>query len=188
MANSGGPDRGRRVVAVRIELDSLEGTSGAFAHIYGGNELEFTDERVHLIESPEISGRVVRKGSQVFVNGRLSAQAQVDCDRCLKTIDVPVRTEFNLQYVTAADYQTMHDAALEESELALSVFDGEAIDLDEIVREQVLLAVPTRLLCREDCKGFCPKCGADKNLKDCGCQTEDSDPRWAGIRDLANRK
>jgi uncharacterized protein len=176
------------VVAVRIQLDSLEGTSGTFAHVYGDNELDFTDERVRLTESPEISGRVVRKGSQIFVNGRLSAQAQVDCDRCLRSIDLPVRTEFNLHYVTAADYKTMYAAALEESDLALSVFDGEAIDVDEIAREQVLLAVPTRSLCREDCKGFCPTCGADKNLKECGCRIEDSDPRWAGIKDLANRK
>jgi uncharacterized protein len=176
------------VLAVRIELDSLEGTSGAFAHIYQKDELNFSDERVRLLEPPEISGRVVRKETEIFLNGRLTALAQVDCDRCLEIIDVPVRAEFNLQYVTAGDYQNMHAAALEESDLALSVFDGETIDVDEIVREQVLLAVPTRLLCREDCKGFCPSCGADRNLKECDCRTGDSDPRWAGLKDLANRK
>lgn len=176
------------MVAVRIELDSLEGTSGSFAHAYGSGELDFTDERVRLIDPPEISGRAIRKGREVLLDGRLTTVAQVDCDRCLKSIDVPVRTEFSLQYVTAADYETMHAAALEESDLALSVFDGEAIDVDEIVREQVLLTVPTRSLCREDCKGFCPTCGADKNLKECGCQSGDSDPRWAGLKDLANRK
>ena len=176
------------MVAVRIELDSLEGTSGSFAHVYGSDELEFNDERVRLIEPPEISGQVVRKGNQLLLNGRLVARAEVDCDRCLKSVEVPVRTEFNLQYVTAADYKAIHAAELEESDLALSVFDGEAIDVDEIVREQILLAVPTRSLCREDCKGFCPVCGADRNLKECGCQTEDSDPRWAGLKELANRK
>jgi uncharacterized protein len=188
VANSGGRDRGRRVVAVRIELDNLERPTESFQHVYESSELDFTDERVRLIGVPEISARVIRTGSQVFLNGRLTVLAQVDCDRCLKSIDVPVDTEFNLQYVTAADYAAMHAAALEESDLALSVFDGEAIDVDEIVREQVLLAVPTRSLCREGCKGFCPACGTDRNLKECGCQTGDSDPRWAGLKDLANRK
>lgn len=173
---------------MRIELDSLEGVSRSFAHVYGSDELEFSDERVRLIGAPEISGRMARKGRQVFLDGRLTAQAQVDCDRCLKSIDVPVRTEFSLQYVTAVDYQTMHAAALAESDLALSVFDGEAIDIDEIVKEQILLAVPTRSLCRDDCQGFCPVCGADRNLKECSCQTGESDPRWAGLKDLANRK
>jgi uncharacterized protein len=176
------------VVAVRIEIDSLEGTSGAFAHEYGTGELNFSDDRVRLIQPPEISGRAVRKGSQLLLNGHLSARAQVDCDRCLEAIEVPVHTEFFLQYVTAKDYESLHAAELEESDLALSIFDGEAIDIDEIVREQLLLAVPTRALCREDCKGFCPVCGVDRNLKECSCQTADSDPRWAGLKQLANRE
>jgi uncharacterized protein len=176
------------VVRVRIELDSLEGTSGSFAHVYGSDELEFNDGRVRVIEPPEITGRVVRQGNQLLLNGRLTARTEVDCDRCLKLIAVPVRTEFNLQYVTATDYEAIQAADLEEADLALSVFDGKGIDVDEIVREQILLAVPTRSLCREDCKGFCPACGADRNLKECGCQTEDSDPRWAGLKELANRK
>jgi uncharacterized protein len=179
---------GLRVVAVRIELDGLDGTEGAFAHVYASGELEFNDDRVRLIEPPEISGQVVWKGNQLLLNGRLSARTQVDCDRCLKSVEVPVRTEFSLQYVTANDYASLHAAELEESDLALSIFDGEAIDIDEIVREQVLLAVPTRSLCREDCKGFCSVCGADKNLKECGCRTEDSDPRWVGLEQLVNRE
>jgi len=176
------------VFAVRIELDSLEGSSKAFAHVYEDGELEFKDERVRLLEPPEISGQITRKGTQVILHGRLTARAQVDCDRCLNSVELPLRAEFNLQYVTAVEYAAIDAAELEETDLALSVFDGEAIDVDEMVREQVLLAVPTRSLCREDCKGFCPVCGADRNLKECGCQTEDADPRWAGLRELTNRK
>ncbi len=173
---------------MRIELDNLEETGGAFSHVYGNGELEFSDERVRLVDPPEISGKLWRKGSEIFLSGRLIALAQVDCDRCLKAVDIPIRTQFKLQYVTAAEYQSMHAAALEESELELSVFDGEAIDVDEIVREQVLLAVPTRSVCRDDCKGFCPTCGADRNLKECECQNAETDLRWAGLKDLVNRK
>ena len=173
---------------MRIELDSLESPSGAFAHAYSDNELEFSDERVRLLEPPEISGRIIRKGNEVILSGRLTARTEVDCDRCLKSVEIPVRTEFNLQYVTETVYRASQAAELEETDLALSVFDGQSIDVDEIVREQLLLAVPTRSLCREDCKGFCPACGGDRNLKECGCQTEDIDPRWAGLKDLTNRK
>lgn len=169
---------------MRIELDSLERSAGAFAHVYQDNELEFTDERVRLLEPPEISGRITRTGNEVVLNGRLAARVEVDCDRCLKSLELPVRTEFNLQYVTETEYEASHAAELEETDLTLSVFDGQAIDVDEIVREQLLLAVPTRSLCGEDCKGFCPACGGDRNLKECGCQTEDIDPRWAGLKDL----
>jgi uncharacterized protein len=179
---------GRRVVAVRIELDSLEGTSGSFTHVYGSDELELNDDRVRLTGPPEITGQVGRNGSQLLLHGLLKARTEVDCDRCLKPVAVPVRAEFDLQYVTATEYEAIHAAELEEADLALSVFDGEGIDIDEIMREQILLAVPTRSLCREDCKGFCPACGADRNLKECGCPIENSDPRWAGLKKLVNRK
>ncbi len=173
---------------MRIELESLTGTAGGFAHAYESGELGFSDDRVRLIEPPEISGKVFRTGSKVILEGRLSAQASVDCDRCLKTIVVPVQTKFSLQYVTPADYETIHAAELEETDLALSVFDGEAIDIDEIVGEQVLLAVPTRLLCAEDCKGFCAVCGMNRNVKECDCLTQGSDPRWAGLKRLVNHE
>ena len=73
---------------------------------------------------------------------------------------------------------------LAEEDLALSIFDGEFIDVDEIVREQLLLAIPAQLICQENCKGFCPVCGADRNVTDCNCDATEIDPRWSGLRDL----
>lgn len=169
---------------MRIELEKLEETDGRFAHTYGPAELALEDDRARLSEAPELSGRVIRDRNQVVLKGRLSARAEVDCDRCLKPVDVLVSTEFNLRYVTAEEYALIHTAELKDEDLALSVFDGETIDIDEVAREQVLLAVPLRSLCREDCQGFCPDCRADRNLNDCACQTAEIDERWAGLRDL----
>ena len=173
---------------MRIEIDSLAGKAGTFAHAYETGELEFHDDRVRLIEPPEISGQVTPKGHQALVNGRLTANVEVDCDRCLRSVPVPVSAEFALRYMTAANYEALQAAELEEADLALAVFDGEAIDIDEIAREQILLAVPSRTLCREECKGFCAVCGADRNLKECGCPGGKSDPRWAGLKELVNGK
>jgi uncharacterized protein len=169
---------------VWVELGKLEETDGRFAHAYGPEELALEDDRARLSEAPELSGRVSRDRNQVVLKGRLSARVEVDCDRCLKPVDVRVSTEFNLRYVTATEYASIHTAELEDADLALSVFDGAAIDIDEVAREQVLLAVPLRSLCREECKGFCPDCGVDRNLNDCACQTTEIDERWAGLGDL----
>ena len=68
--------------------------------------------------------------------------------------------------------------------MALSVLEGDAIDVDEVTKEQILLAVPTRSLCNDDCKGFCPTCGADKNAGECGCEAKEIDPRWAALKNL----
>ena len=65
-----------------------------------------------------------------------------------------------------------------------STYDGDRIDLDEIVREQILLALPTRQLCAEDCKGLCPSCGANLNEKACGCEQQQTDPRWSALEAL----
>ena len=169
---------------MRIEIDSLAGSKGVFTHVYAPGELDFRDDRVRLAGSPQVSGQLALKGNRVLVHGRLAAQTQVDCDRCLRLVDVPVETQFSLQYVTRLEYESAEAVELEDADLTVSVFDGELIDIDELVREQLLLAVPERTLCREDCQGLCPACGSDRNLKDCGCEIKETDPRWAALRRL----
>ena len=74
-------------MAVRIELENLEGSKGDFAHVYQPEELNPVDERVNLIEPAAVTGKVRLSGNQVFVNGHVEARAQVECDRCLKPVE-----------------------------------------------------------------------------------------------------
>ena len=171
---------------MRIELENLEGQKGDFAHVYQPDELNPVDERVSLTQPATVSGTVRLSGHEVLVEGHVQTRAQVECDRCLKPIELPVNAEFALEYITGADYESSSVAALSEEELSVSVFDGQAIDVDEIVKEQVLLAIPARTLCREDCKGICPECGTDLNTGKCNCAVDDVDPRWAALKSLKN--
>jgi DUF177 domain-containing protein len=175
-------------VAMRIELKNLEAGRGEFAHLYQPEELDLTDERVALCGPASLSGGIRQSGLEVFVTGHLKTCAQVECDRCLKPIEIPVDSDFALEYITEADYEANSTAELTEDLMSVSVFDGEGIDLDEIVKEQILLAIPTRSLCTPDCKGFCPQCGADRNAKDCGCEDREIDPRWAALQALKDGK
>lgn len=169
---------------MRIELEKLEGRKGDFAHVYQPDELNPIDERVNLIAPAAVTGRVRLSGNEVFVNGHVEARARVECDRCLQPVELPVNADFALEYISGDEYESSQAAELTEAELSVSVFDGEAIDVDEIVKEQVLLAVPTRMLCREDCKGICPECGIDRNTGECSCVSKDIDPRWAALKNL----
>ena len=169
---------------MRIELENLEGGKGDFAHVYNPEELSPVDERVRLTAPATVNGKIRLAGKEVFVNGHVDTRTQVECDRCLKPIELPVNADFELEYVTGSEYESTAAAELTESQMLVSVFDGTAIDVDEIVKEQILLAVPTRMLCREDCKGICPQCGNDKNAGECECVTEDIDPRWAALKNL----
>ncbi len=169
---------------MRIELENLEGSKGDFAHVYQPDDLNPVDERISLSEPATVSGKVRLAGNEVFVNGHVETRARVECDRCLQPVEIPVDTDFALEYITGSEYESSGAAELTEEEMAVAVFDGEAIDVDEIVKEQIVLAVPTRMLCREDCKGICPECGTDRNTGDCGCATNDTDPRWAALKKL----
>jgi uncharacterized protein len=170
--------------AMRIELENLEGGKGAFAHVYQPEELNPVDERIQLTDPAAVTGKVRRSGNEIFVNGHVETRAQVECDRCLKTVDLPVSADFALEYITGDDYQSSAVAELTEAEMSVAVFDGKGIDVDEVVKEQILLAVPTRMLCREDCKGICPECGKDLNTGECQCVKDDIDPRWAALKNL----
>ena len=173
---------------MRIELVDLEGGKGEFAQLYQPDELDLTDERVTLCGGASLTGEVRQSGAEVIVTGHLKACAQVECDRCLKPLEIPVESDFSVEYITDSDYESSQTAELTEDLLAVSVFDGQGIDLDEIAKEQILLAVPTRSLCRDDCKGFCSKCGADRNIEDCGCEDREVDPRWAALQALKDSK
>ena len=169
---------------MRIELDKLGGASARFAHTYEPEELLLDDEHARLTEPPQVTGRLNRSGHEVRLEGSIRARAEVDCDRCLKQVSIPVETTFDVTYVPAEDYAEGEVAELQAEDLSVSVYEGEAIDLDELVREQVLLALPTRALCTEDCKGLCPVCGANRNERSCECETSETDPRWTALKDI----
>ena len=173
---------------MRIELASLEGARAGFAHSYAEGELVLEEDRLRVLQPPTVSGEICREGRRLHAQGRVIARVQVECDRCLRLIEFPVDSGFELEYVTQEDYQAQQAIELTEDDLDLSVFDGEVIDIDALVTEEILLAVPDHILCKEDCKGICPGCGADRNSVECGCETTGADPRWAGLKELVNGK
>jgi uncharacterized protein len=173
---------------MRIELANFEGGKGAFSHTYAAGDLDLEDDRITLLEAPAVSGEIRQRGRKVKVTGRVVARVRLECDRCLQPVELPINSQFMLEYVTAEDYQEQQAIELTQEDLDLSVFDGEAIDIDELVKEELLLAIPDHVLCVESCKGICAKCGANKNLGDCDCVTREIDPRWAGLKKLVNSK
>jgi uncharacterized protein len=172
---------------MRIEIANLEGVKD-FTHSYAPGELLLEDDRLRAVNPPTISGKIRREGSRAHVKGRVTGGVQVECDRCLTLIEFPVDSTFRLEYLTPEDYQAQQVVELTEDDLDLSVFDGEAIDIDELVTEELLLVLPDHVLCKDDCQGICPVCGADRNTVECSCGRVETDPRWAGLKELVNGK
>jgi len=129
-----------------------------------------------------------RAGLEVFLQGHLCATTTAVCARCAEQF--VTCNERSFRYVFAPKVLNDFDGAgdLGAEDVEYSQYDGEEIDLSPPVREQLLLALPTRPLCAEDCRGLCPRCGANLNLGACGCAAARSDPRLAVLRSLKVRQ
>jgi uncharacterized protein len=168
---------------MRIELETL-GKGGLFAQSYQPSELPLEEKDLRLIEPAEIRGRIDRKAEQVELTGRLRAKVETPCARCLKPVALPIAAEFSERFVPAVSWRAEEQHELREEDLNLAVFDGESIELDDLVREEILLATPAQVLCSEDCQGLCPDCGVDRNVNECKCETRQVDSRWQALKDL----
>jgi uncharacterized metal-binding protein YceD (DUF177 family) len=113
---------------------------------------------------------VDKLGEQLTLRGRLHGEAAAECARCLEAFTVPVDAEFAALAERGGRYaEQAEDATGEDYVLP---HDGRTLDLTDAVREQVFLALPMVLLCRPDCAGLCPRCGANRNAANCTCSTE----------------
>ncbi len=167
---------------MRIEVESLE-KPGKLSQVYEVDSLSL-DEEVRLLEPVEVHGRARRSGAEVELRGELCTKIEVACSRCLKPVILPIRSEFAERFVSAVTWRAEEQHELREEDLDLAIFDGEAIELDDVVREEILLAVPSHVLCREDCKGLCPICGIDRNIGSCTCENKEIDSRWEGLKEI----
>lgn len=136
------------------------------------------------IVGPVSVGVHVKKRSGGFeISGRLQGAAATICGRCLDKFNEDISHTFSYDCLP-------HDAIVEEKEeltsdtLDICYYTGGEIDITALVHEQVALALPMRPLCREDCRGLCPECGANLNKGDCGCQKGTVDIRLAALKNL----
>ena len=174
---------------MRIAVEALTEAGEAFAHAYAPGELDLEDEHVRLREKTTVRGRASRHDEQVELSGEISGRLEADCDLCLAPVTIPVEVEFAVTYIPqAVAVEPAEDREIPPDDPDFSIYEGDAIDIDELVREQLLLAQPSRFRCSEECKGLCPHCGADLNRETCACVEKEVDPRWAALAALKQDK
>jgi uncharacterized protein len=152
---------------------------------------------VHLEGDDEIAlegGRLrchveIVDGSTVHVRGDLAGRVTVECGRCLDRYPVAVDQKMDLFYLPRlADRpeDEEEEVELDDHDVVVGFYEDEKLDLGEVVREQLFLALPLKRLCREDCRGLCPTCGRNRNTDDCACPApeEPVDPRLEPLRKL----
>ncbi len=133
----------------------------------------------------EVHIDISKAGDKFVLDGNLKGRIQVRCDRCLEPYHDDLESNFRLFLMLAPKDMGESEIELSEGDLSVDFIVGDEIDSDEIVREQVYLSLPMKTVCKEDCSGLCPLCGANLNMGRCECRGERGHP---GFRKLKNTK
>jgi uncharacterized protein len=145
--------------------------------------------RDYRVQGPiSVTVSYYRAGTEVFLQGDLSAITRATCARCAEEFIAPSVRSFRYVLAPKVLGDSAEKADLRAEDVEYSQYDGDEIDLSPPIREQILLALPTRPLCREDCRGLCPRCGTNLNLGACGCVRIEPDSRLAVLRTLKVRR
>jgi len=170
-----------------VDLTQLEHDELRVEYEYAAGELELDDAEIALCVPPRVRFRLQRLGLEIRIQGQIEAEVEVHCDRCLSAFRLAVTPDFDVFYAPLAVLMPEEEVQLTERDLQFGFYQNELIDIDALVREQIRLALPFRLLCREDCRGLCPQCGADLNHETCRCAPPQVDARWAALWELKRR-
>jgi uncharacterized protein len=143
-----------------------------------------TSGRADLVEEHHGKHQVIQ---DIRVKGKLATEIELNCARCLEPIAQDVKREFDLLYRPQGADAGRDEMSVTDAEAEIGYYEGEGILLEDVVREQVLLAVPVKVTCREDCKGLCPQCGKNLNEGVCSCDTTAEEPRWDALKEIRSK-
>ncbi|WP_260706659.1 YceD family protein [Edaphobacter flagellatus] len=139
-----------------------------------------------------VEHRSEERGSRSHVNDiRLRAEYkgefEILCARCVEPVPQTLEGKFDLIFRPVEADSDSGEHAITPDETEIGYYEESGLLLEDVVREQVLLSLPTRTLCKPDCKGLCPRCGQNQNLATCACEQTPSDPRWNALANLADK-
>jgi len=153
-------------ISAPIELDSVD---------YQGVTYKFNHKGPVNLTITNLGNRVV------LIEGKADISLAMFCGRCLKDLDYPMEIDFSKEI----DFNLTAEERAEGLDEANYIV-GFSLDVDILIYDEILIGFPMRLLCSEDCKGLCKKCGTNLNEKTCDCDTTEYDPRMSVIRDIFN--
>jgi uncharacterized protein len=178
------------ITVAELQLDSIE-----FDEHFSPEAIEYGEDirqlgpldtkgRADLIEEHRGHKQVV---PDIRVRGDYAGRFEVPCARCVEPVEHPLEGSFDLLYRPLGVDAGTAERAISTSETEIGYYNGDGLVLEDVLREQVLLSLPEKTLCRADCKGLCPGCGRNLNTETCSCESAVADPRWNALSDLRSK-
>jgi len=182
-------------VPLLIEIRELEAHPVDFDEKIEPGAIDFGPD-VRLIADLKSAGRaqIVREhhGKHELINdirlaGNFSTRVEMACARCLEPLLQDIKRDFDLLYRPLGADAGKAEAPVSSTDAEIGYYEGEGLLLEDALREQLLLALPLKVICREDCKGLCPQCGKNLNVEQCSCAEPVEDPRWSALKEIRDK-
>jgi uncharacterized protein len=125
--------------------------------------------------------------ADIRLRGHYKGLFEAPCARCVEPVEVPVDGEFDLIFRPENVDAQSGERAISAPDTEIGYYEKDSLLLEDVLREQVLLSLPTRVLCKPDCKGLCPSCGVNRNSQTCTCEEGPKDPRWEALAGLRSQ-
>lgn len=142
------------------------------------------DHAFRVVSPMDLAMTVHKDQDRFRLVGTVTGTIELACSRCLEPLTLPVQAAFDLRYLPQPESGEGEEREVGDEDLSAAFYRDDAIDLVQLVEEQIYLALPMKPLCTPDCRGLCPQCGVNRNLETCNCQTRWEDPRLSGLKAL----
>lgn len=142
------------------------------------------DDRGHMfrqIAPLQVQAIAELVNSDIRIRGRLDTRLEMECDRCIAQMELAVSQDFDLFYRPVSAMAREEESEVAGGDLEVGFYPGEGVDLADLVREQVILSLPMKRICRPDCRGLCPVCGLNLNIKACECRQQEASSPFAAL-------
>jgi uncharacterized protein len=126
-------------------------------------------------------------GHEVFVKGTVKSLLELECSRCLKVFPFESELSVDVVYRPLEELRGEERHEIKDDELDTDFYEGDELDIDGLVKEQIILSIPLKPLCSEACRGICPSCGTDLGTDTCSCETKETDPRLEILKQLFDK-
>jgi len=170
---------------MKLDLTRYRQPVSHFARTFQPEEVGGEADTYRVVAPVELEFDIHKDKDKFRLVGHVRTELELTCSRCLEGYPAPVDAEFDLMFLPAVEAPGIEgETELAEEDINTAFYRDGVIDLGELLHEQFYLTLPMKPLCREDCKGLCPVCGANWNQTTCACERRWEDPRLAGLKAL----
>ena len=165
------------------ELFTCEGKKKVYTLEFTLPSVTFSGETYRILKAEPFELEITGLGGRKFsMAGKLPVVLEAPCARCLEPVSFECELDFDRDFMVGRTADEQEDSMDEDNYL-----DGYNLDVDQLVCNELLVSLPMRILCSEDCKGICNRCGTNLNLRTCTCDTRELDPRMSVIQEIFNQ-